>query len=155
MLNFQLNRSFHQKYNSKNVAWPSSWAALFCSTTFNFSHTGQIPHFQYGISQPKPNQKETLKLDLYKLREIFPNCLPKEMEKAIYQILAEWQAREQSREQSRSSWDRDERWFNQKLWSKRCMFCYGLYTINVANTKCAPIYPSMKLRRLFVPSIRR
>lgn len=61
------------------------------------------------ISQPKPNQKETLKLDLYKLREIFPNCLPKEMEKAIYQILAEWQAREQSREQSRGSWDRDAR----------------------------------------------
>ncbi|MBO5293696.1 MAG: hypothetical protein J6B71_00385, partial [Clostridia bacterium] len=61
------------------------------------------------ISQPKPNQKETLKLDLYKLREIFPNCLPKKMEKAIYQILAEWQAREQSKEQSRSSWDRDAR----------------------------------------------
>ena len=61
------------------------------------------------VSQPKPNQKETLKLDLYKLRDIFPNCLPKEMEKAIYQILAEWQAREQSKEQSRSSWDRDER----------------------------------------------
>ena len=61
------------------------------------------------ISQPKPNQKETLKLDLYKLREIFPNCLPKDMEKVIYQILAEWQAREQSREQYRSSWDRDAR----------------------------------------------
>ena len=61
------------------------------------------------VSQPKPNQKETLKLDLYKLREIFPNCLPKEMEKAIYQILAEWQAREQSREQRRSSWDRGAR----------------------------------------------
>ena len=58
------------------------------------------------MEQPKPNQKETLKLDLYKLREIFPNCLPKEMEKAIYQILAEWQARERSREQRRSSWDR-------------------------------------------------
>ena len=61
------------------------------------------------VSQPKPNQKETLKLDLYKLREIFPNCLPKEMEKAIYQILAEWQARERRREQSRSCWNRDER----------------------------------------------
>lgn len=61
------------------------------------------------VSQPKPNQKETLKLDLYKLREIFPNCLPKEMEKTIYQILAEWQAREQSREQIRSSWDIGER----------------------------------------------
>ena len=61
------------------------------------------------VSQPKPNQKETLKLDLYKLREIFPNWLPKEMEKAIYQILAEWQAREQSREQRRSSWDRGAR----------------------------------------------
>ena len=61
------------------------------------------------VSQPKPNQKETLKLDLYKLREIFPNCLPKEMEKAIYQILAEWQAREQSRELYRGGWDRGER----------------------------------------------
>ena len=61
------------------------------------------------LTQPKPNQKETLKLDLSKLREIFPNCLPKEMEKAIYQILAEWQAREQSREQYRSSWERDAR----------------------------------------------
>ena len=61
------------------------------------------------MEQPKPNQKEMLKLDLYKLRDIFPNCLPKDMEKAIYQILAEWQEREQSRERIRSSWDRDAR----------------------------------------------
>ena len=61
------------------------------------------------LTQPKPNQKETLKLDLYKLREIFPNRLPKEMEQTIYQILLEWQKREWSRESSCSSWDRDAR----------------------------------------------
>ena len=61
------------------------------------------------LNQPKPNQKETLKLDLYKLRDIFPNCLPKEMEKMIYQILAEWQKRTQSRELYRGGWDRGER----------------------------------------------
>ena len=61
------------------------------------------------ISQPKPNQKETLKLDLYKLREIFPNYLPKDMEKVIYQILLDWQRREQAKTQNRSTWDRDGR----------------------------------------------
>ena len=61
------------------------------------------------LDQPKPNQKETLKLDLYKLRTIFPNCLPKDMEKAIYQILLDWQRREQGKAQSRGSWDRDGR----------------------------------------------
>ena len=61
------------------------------------------------MERPKPNQRETLKLDMYKLREIFPNRLPKEMEKAIYQILADWQERERSRGQSRSCWDGDAR----------------------------------------------
>ena len=61
------------------------------------------------MDQPKPNQKETLKLDLHKLREIFPNYLPKDMEKAIYQILGEWQKRERTNVQSHSIWDRDGR----------------------------------------------
>ena len=61
------------------------------------------------MDQQKPNQKETLKLDLYKLREIFPNYLPKDMEKAIYQILTEWQRREQAKTQNHSSWNRDGR----------------------------------------------
>ena len=61
------------------------------------------------MDQPKPNQKETLKLDLYKLRDIFPNYSPKDMEKAIYQILGEWQKRESIRTQSRTTWERDER----------------------------------------------
>ena len=61
------------------------------------------------MDQPKPNQKETLKLDLYKLRDIFQNYSPKDMEKAIYQILGEWQKRESIRTQSRSTWERDER----------------------------------------------
>ena len=61
------------------------------------------------LTQPKPNQKETLKLDLYKLREIFPNYLPKDMEKAIYQILLDWQRREQAKIQNRSGWDRNGR----------------------------------------------
>ena len=61
------------------------------------------------MDQPKPNQKETLKLDLHKLREIFPNYLPKDMEKAIYQILGEWQKRESIRTQSRTTWEREAR----------------------------------------------
>ena len=61
------------------------------------------------MQKPKPNQKETLKLDMYKLREIFPNRLPKEMEKAIYQILDDWQERERSRGQSRGGWNGDAR----------------------------------------------
>ena len=44
-----------------------------------------------------------------------PERIRKEMEKAIYQILDDWKERERSRGQSRSCWDRDERWFNQKL----------------------------------------
>ena len=61
------------------------------------------------MDQPKPNQKETLKLDLYKLRDIFPNHSPKDMEKAIYQILSEWQDRDRNKAQNRSAWDRDGR----------------------------------------------
>ena len=61
------------------------------------------------MSRPKPNQKETLKLDLESLRTFFPDCTPKDMESAILRILTEWQKREQSKVQSRSSWDRDGR----------------------------------------------
>ena len=61
------------------------------------------------MESPKPNQKETLKLDLYKLREIFPNYLPKDMEKAIYQILLDWQRREQAKTRNLNGWDRDGR----------------------------------------------
>ncbi len=57
------------------------------------------------MSRPKPNQKETLKLDLAKLRNFFPDYTPKDMESAILQILSEWQRKEQSKLQSRSSWE--------------------------------------------------
>jgi len=61
------------------------------------------------MSRPKPNQKETLKLDLESLRTFFPDSTPKDMESAILRILTEWQKREQSKVQSRNSWDRDGR----------------------------------------------
>ncbi|MBQ8212964.1 MAG: chromosome partitioning protein ParB, partial [Clostridia bacterium] len=61
------------------------------------------------MSRPKPNQKETLKLDLEALRDFFPDSTPKDMESAILRILTEWQKREQSKVQSRNSWDRDGR----------------------------------------------
>lgn len=61
------------------------------------------------MSRPKPNQKETLKLDLESLRTFFPDCSPKDIESAILRILTEWQKREQSKVQSRNSWDRDGR----------------------------------------------
>jgi len=61
------------------------------------------------MSRPKPNQKETLKLDLEALRNFFPDYTPKDMESAILQILTEWQKKEQSKLQSRSSWDREGR----------------------------------------------
>ena len=61
------------------------------------------------MSRPKPNQKETLKLDLESLRTFFPDCTPKDMESAILRILTEWQKREQSKVQSRNSWDRGGR----------------------------------------------
>ena len=61
------------------------------------------------MSRPKPNQKETLKLDLESLRTFFPDSTPKDMESAILRILTEWQKREHSKVQSRNSWDRDGR----------------------------------------------
>ena len=61
------------------------------------------------MSRPKPNQKETLRLDLESLRTFFPDSTPKDMESAILRILTEWQKREQSKVQSRNSWDRDGR----------------------------------------------
>ena len=61
------------------------------------------------MSRPKPNQKETLKLDLEALRDFFPDYTPKDIESAILQILTEWKKKEQNKVQSRSSWDRDGR----------------------------------------------
>lgn len=61
------------------------------------------------MSRPKPNQKETLKLDLESLRTFFPDYTPKDIESAILRILTEWQKREQSKVQNRNSWDRDGR----------------------------------------------
>ena len=61
------------------------------------------------MSRPKPNQKETLKLDLESLRTFFPDCAPKDIESAILRILTEWQKREQNKVQSRNNWDRDGR----------------------------------------------
>lgn len=61
------------------------------------------------MSRPKPNQKETLKLDLESLRTFFPDYTPKDIESAILRILTEWQKREQSKVSSRNNWDRDGR----------------------------------------------
>ncbi len=61
------------------------------------------------MSRPKPNQKETLKLDLDALRAFFPDYNPKDIESAILRILTEWKKKEQNKVQSRSSWDRDGR----------------------------------------------
>ena len=41
------------------------------------------------MTKPKANQKETLKLDLEKLRDFFPDCTPKDIESAILRILTE------------------------------------------------------------------
>ncbi|MBQ8817397.1 MAG: hypothetical protein IJZ83_02375 [Clostridia bacterium] len=54
---------------------------------------------------PKANQKETLKLDMDKLRDFFPDCLPKDMETIIFQILKDWK---RNRERQRR-FDREER----------------------------------------------
>ena len=61
------------------------------------------------MSRPKPNQKETLKLDLEALRDFFPDYTPKDIESAILRILTEWKKKEQNKVQNRSSWDRDGR----------------------------------------------
>ena len=61
------------------------------------------------MSRPKPNQKESLKLDLDVLRDYFPNHSPKDMERAIYQILSEWQRHELLKAPNRSSCGRDDR----------------------------------------------
>ena len=54
---------------------------------------------------PKANQKETLKLDMDKLRDFFLDCLPKDMETIIFQILKEWK---RNRERQKR-FDREER----------------------------------------------
>ncbi len=57
------------------------------------------------MSKPKANQKETLKLNMDKLREFFPDCLPKDMETIIFQILNDWK-----RNRERQRWfDREDR----------------------------------------------
>lgn len=61
------------------------------------------------MSCPKPNQKETLKLELDALRDFFLDYTPKDIESAILRILTEWKKKEQNKVQSRSSWDRDGR----------------------------------------------
>ena len=61
------------------------------------------------MSRPKPNQKETLKLDLDALRDFFPDYTPKDIESAILRILTEWKKKEQNKVPIRSSWDRDGR----------------------------------------------
>ena len=61
------------------------------------------------MSRPKPNQKETLKLDLESLRTFFPDYTPKDIESAILRILTEWQKREQSKAQNRNNRDIDGR----------------------------------------------
>ena len=54
---------------------------------------------------PKANQKETLKLDMDMLRDFFPDCLPKDMEAIIFQIIKDWK---RNREKQRR-FDREER----------------------------------------------
>ena len=61
------------------------------------------------MSRPKPNQKETLRLDLDALRDFFPDYTPKDIESAILRILTEWKKKEQNKVPSRSTWDRDGR----------------------------------------------
>ena len=61
------------------------------------------------MSRPKPNQKETLKLDLEALRDFFPDYTPKDIESAILRILTEWKKKEQNKVQSRSGWDGEGR----------------------------------------------
>lgn len=57
------------------------------------------------MSKPKANQKEMLKLEMDKLREFFPDCMPKDMETIIFQILKDWK---RNRERQRR-FDREER----------------------------------------------
>ena len=41
------------------------------------------------MTKPKANRKETLKLDLEKLRDFFPDCTQKDIKSAILRILTE------------------------------------------------------------------
>ena len=59
------------------------------------------------MTKPKANQKETLKMDMGKLRDFFPDSTPKDMTELIFKILAEW--RERNMEKAKIRWGREER----------------------------------------------
>ena len=59
------------------------------------------------MTKPKANQKETLKMDMGKLRDFFPDSTPKDMTELIFKILAEW--RERNMEKTKIRWGREER----------------------------------------------
>ena len=59
------------------------------------------------MTKPKANQKETLKMDMSKLRDFFPESTPKDMAELIFKILAEW--RERNMEKAKIRWGREER----------------------------------------------
>ena len=59
------------------------------------------------MTKPKANQKETLKMDMEKLRDFFPDSTPKDITELIFKILAEW--RERNMEKAKIRWGREER----------------------------------------------
>ena len=59
------------------------------------------------MTKPKANQKETLKMDMVKLRDFFPDSTPKDMAELIFKILAEW--RKRNMEKAKIRWGREER----------------------------------------------
>ena len=59
------------------------------------------------MTKPKANQKETLKMDMGKLRDFFPDSTPKAMTELIFKILAEW--RERTMEKAKIRFGREER----------------------------------------------
>ena len=59
------------------------------------------------MTKPKANQKETLKIDMGKLRDFFPDSTPKDMAELIFKILAEW--RERNMEKAKIRFGREDR----------------------------------------------
>ena len=59
------------------------------------------------MTKPKANQKETLKMDMGKLRDFFPDSTPKAMTELIFKILADW--RDRNMEKAKIRWGREER----------------------------------------------
>ena len=51
--------------------------------------------------------KETLKMDMGKLRDFFPDSTPKDITELIFKILAEW--RDRNMEKAKIRWGREER----------------------------------------------